>query len=138
MIFLLESLKKVVIEDLSYSGEEVTQKRFGGFCECGGKMFQKLWVNVENTRIMISECEKCWNHSAYFFNSTKFLRKENVHVIEKNAIVEFLKNYLTDLEIEALIAKARDKVYKPVDLSRAKRKLNDMKISLEEVLAILK
>ncbi|MFN3383724.1 MAG: hypothetical protein ACK401_02365 [Archaeoglobaceae archaeon] len=138
MIYLLEPLKKVVIEDLTYSGEEIHQKRFGGFCDCGGKMFQKLWVKIENTRIMISECEKCWNHSAYFFNSSKFLRKENVHVIEKNAIADFLKNYLTDLEIEALIARARDKVYKPADLSRAKKKLSDMNISLEEILAILK
>lgn len=138
MIYLLEPLKKVVIEDLSYSGEAIDYKRFGGFCECGGKMFQKLWVKLEDTRIMISECEKCWKNSAYFFNLKKFLRKEEVQVVEKNAIVEFFKNYLSDLELEALIAKAKDRVYRPVDLSRAKKKLNDMNFSLEEVLTILK
>ncbi|MEM3927746.1 MAG: hypothetical protein QXT07_02240 [Archaeoglobaceae archaeon] len=138
MIYLLEPLKKVVIEDLSYSGEEVSNKRFGGFCGCGGKMFQKLWVKLENTRIMISECEKCWKNSAYFFNLTKFLGREEVHVVEKNAVKEFLKNYLSDLELNALIAKAKDKVYKPADFSRAKKKLSEMNFSLEEVLAILK
>lgn len=138
MIYLLEPLKKIIVEDVSYLGQEVKQKYFGGFCDCGGKMFQKFWINVEATRIMISECEKCWKNSAYFFNSTKFLRKEDVFVVERNSIVEFLRNYLSDLELEALIAKAKDYSYKPVDLSRAKKKLNDMGLSLEEILAILK
>lgn len=138
MIYFLEPLKKVVIEDLGYSGEEVKRRSFGGFCDCGGKMFQKLWVKIENTRIMISECEKCWKNSAYFFNSLKFLRKEDVSVIEKSAILDFLKNYLSDLELEALVAKAKDKVYKPVDLSRAKKKLSEMNFSLEEILPVLK
>lgn len=138
MIFLLEPLKKVVVEDLGYSGEVVEEKRFGGFCDCGGKMFQRIWVKLENTKIMISECEKCWKNSAYFFNFTKFLRKEDVQVVDKNAIVEFFKNYLSDLEIEALIAKARNRAYKPSDFSRAKKKLDEMNFSVEEVLSVLK
>lgn len=138
MIYLLEPLKKVVIEDYCYSGEVINEKRFGGFCECGGKMFQKLWVNLGDMKIMISECEKCWKNSAYFFNLRKFLRKEEVQIVERNEIAEFFKNYLSDLELEALIAKARDKAYKPADFSRAKKKLNDMNFSVEEVLSFLR
>ncbi|MEM0350877.1 MAG: hypothetical protein QXR27_01800 [Archaeoglobaceae archaeon] len=138
MIYLLEPIKKVVIEDIAYSGEEVKEKFFGGFCDCGGIMLQKIWLNVENLRILISECEKCWKNSAYFFNSRKFIKKEEVKVVGRGEFVEYLKNYLSDLEIEAIIEKAKGKPYRPSDLSRAKKKLNDMNISLEEVIETIK
>jgi hypothetical protein len=138
MIHLLEPIKKVMIEDVAHSYEEVKEKTFGGFCECGAAMFQKLWLSIENLKILISECEKCWKNSAYLFNSTKFLRKEDVIVVEKSGILEYLKNYLSDLEIEAIIGKARSKPYKPSDLSRAKKKLDEMRIPLEGLLEIIK
>uniref|UniRef100_A0A7J2TJF2 Uncharacterized protein n=1 Tax=Archaeoglobus fulgidus TaxID=2234 RepID=A0A7J2TJF2_ARCFL len=138
MIYLLEPIKKVVIDDVAYSCEEVREKTFGGFCDCGALMFQKMWLSIENIKILVSECEKCWKNSAYFFNSTKFLKKQEVVVVEKFEILEYLKNYLSDLEIEAIVGKAKGKPYKPSDLSRAKKKLGDMKISLEEVLEVIK
>ncbi|MCS7118845.1 MAG: hypothetical protein RMH75_02235 [Archaeoglobaceae archaeon] len=138
MIYLLEPIKKVVIEDIAYVGKEVKEKYFGGFCECGGMMFQKIWLDIEKTKILISECEKCWKNSAYFFNSYRFTKKEEVRVVEKIGFTEYLRSFLSDLEIEALIGKARDRSYKPSDLSRAKKKLNDMNISIEELIGVLK
>lgn len=138
MIHLIEPIKIAVIDNVAYSISEVNEKLFGGFCECGGKMLQKFWLNMEELRVLFSECEKCWKNHAYFFNSTKFLRKEEVRLIEKGEILDFLKNYLTDLEIEALVNKAQNKLYKPQDLARAKKKLLDMNFPFEDLVSLLK
>ncbi|MDK2876083.1 MAG: hypothetical protein PWQ22_493 [Archaeoglobaceae archaeon] len=138
MIHLIEPIKIAVIDNVAYSISEVNEKLFGGFCECGGKMLQKFWLNMEGLRVLFSECEKCWKNHAYFFNSTKFLRKEDVRLIEKGEILDFLKNYLTDLEIEALVNKAQNKLYKPQDLARAKKKLLDMNFPFEDLVSLLK
>ncbi|MDK2796399.1 MAG: hypothetical protein PWQ58_1598 [Archaeoglobaceae archaeon] len=138
MIHLIEPIKIAVIDNVAYNISEVNEKLFGGFCECGGKMLQKFWLNMEELRVLFSECEKCWKNHAYFFNSTKFLRKEEVRLIEKGEILDFLKNYLTDLEIEALVNKAQNKLYKPQDLARAKKKLLDMNFPFEDLVSLLK
>ncbi|MEM1578170.1 MAG: hypothetical protein QXN34_03190 [Archaeoglobaceae archaeon] len=138
MIHYIEPIKRVVLDDIAYNGETVNGKIFGGFCDCGGSMFQKVWLKIENLRILISECEKCWKNSAYFFNSTKFVKKEEAKVIEKSNFIEYLKNYLSDLEIQAMLEKAKGKPYKPADLSRAKKKLTEMNFSFEDVLEVLK
>lgn len=138
MIHLIEPIKKAVINDLAHDLEEVNEKIFGGFCDCGGLMLQKFWLEVENTKILISECEKCWKNYAYLFNSTKFMRKEDVKLVAKGEILEYLKSFLTDLEIEALIEKAQNRVYKPQDLARAKKKLFDMNLPFETIANLLK
>lgn len=138
MIHLIEPIKIAVIDNLAYSINEVSEKLFGGFCECGGKMLQKFWLNLEGLRVLFSECEKCWKNHAYIFNSTKFLKREEVGLIGKGEILDFLKKFLTDLEVEALVNKAQNKLYKPQDLARAKKKLLDMNFPLEELFYLLK
>ncbi len=138
MIHLIEPIKIAVIENVAYSVQDVSEKLFGGFCDCGGKMLQKFWLNLEGMRVLFSECEKCWKNHAYFFNSTKFLKKEEVKVIGREGILDYLKNFLTDLEIEALLSKAQNKVYKPQDLARAKKKLSDMNLPFEEIASLLR
>lgn len=138
MIHYIEPIKRVVLDDVAYEVEIVNEKIFGGFCDCGGSMFQKLWLKIENLRILLSECDKCWKNIAYFFNSTKFVKKEDAKVVEKSNFIDYLKNYLSDLEIQAMLEKAKGKPYKPVDLSRAKKKLTEMNFPFEEVLEILK
>ncbi|MCS7144350.1 MAG: hypothetical protein NZ879_04945 [Archaeoglobaceae archaeon] len=138
MIYLIEQIRKVVIDNMAYSVDDVSEKVFGGFCDCGGSMFQKFWLRLEGMSILISECEKCWKNHAYIFNSTKFIKKEDVKLIAKNEIVDYLKSFLTDLEVEAIIGKAQDRVYKPQDLVRAKRKLSDMNLPFEGLVNLLK
>jgi len=138
MIYLIEPLRKAVIDGVAYSVEEVNEDLFGGFCNCGGKMFQKFWLNLETTRILFSECEKCWKNHAYIFNSTKFLKKEEVNLVEKGGLLEYLKTFLTDLELEALVSRAQNRVYKPQDLARAKKKLSEINLPFEELLESLK
>ncbi|MEM2086854.1 MAG: hypothetical protein QXF06_05555, partial [Archaeoglobaceae archaeon] len=125
-------------EDVAHSLEEVNERLFGGFCDCGGSMFQKFWLNLKEMRILISECEKCWKNHAYIFNSTKFVKKDEVKLITKNEILDYLKSILTDLEVEAIIGKAKDKTYKPQDLARAKKKLNDMNLPFESLVDLLR
>jgi hypothetical protein len=138
MIHLIEPIKMVVIENLAYNVNDVSEKLFGGFCGCGGRMLQKFWLNLEGMRVLFSECEKCWKNHAYVFNSIKFLRKEEVRVIGKGEILDYLKNFLTELEVEALLNKAQNRAYKPQDLARVKKKLSDMNLPLEEILSLLK
>ncbi|MCS7130838.1 MAG: hypothetical protein NZ872_05410 [Archaeoglobaceae archaeon] len=138
MIHLIEQIKRVVIDNIAYSVEDIKERIFGGFCDCGGSMLQKFWLNLEEMRILISECEKCWKNHAYVFNSTKFIKKEDVKLIAKGEILEYLKNFLTDLEIEAMIGKAQNRVYKPQDLARAKKKLLEMNLPFESLTDLLK
>ncbi|MEG9195454.1 MAG: hypothetical protein V6S10_09085 [Candidatus Methanoglobus sp.] len=138
MIDLIEPLKLAVIENVAYGVQEVSEKLFGGFCDCGGRMLQKFWLNLEGMRILFSECEKCWKNHAYLFNSTKFLRREEVRLVGRGEILDYLKNFLTELELEALLSKAQSKIYKPQDLARAKKKLSDMNLPFEEIVSLLK
>lgn len=138
MIHLIEPIKKAIIDNLAYDTEEVNGKIFGGFCDCGGSMLQKFWLKLEGMRILISECEKCWKNHAYVFNSTKFIKKEDVRLIAKGEILDYLKSFLTDLEVEAIIGKAQNRLYKPQDFARAKKKLSDMNLPFEAIANLLK
>ncbi|MEM0214577.1 MAG: hypothetical protein QXU31_03380 [Archaeoglobaceae archaeon] len=138
MIHLIEPIKRAVVDNMAYSLSEVNEKIFGGFCDCGGSMLQKFWLVLEGTRVLISECEKCWKNQAYIFNSTKFIKKEDVKIIAKNEVLDYLKNFLTDLELEAIVGKAKNRVYKPQDLARAKKKLSEINLPFELVENLLK
>lgn len=138
MIRLIEPLKKVVLDDTVMSGEEVKEELFGGFCTCGGWMFQKIWIESETKKILISECEKCWKNEAIIFNSLKFETKQEVKVIGKHEFVEFLKEILSNSEIEAIINKARNREFHSIAYSNAKKKLLNMNFKMEEVLEMLR
>lgn len=138
MIYVIEPIGRAIIDNLAHSLEGVREKLFGGFCECSGWMFQKFWLNLEEMKILISECEKCWKNYAYYFNSTKFIKRDEVRLVTKSEIVDYLKSILTELEVEALIKRAQNKPYKPQDLARAKKKLLEMNLPFESFEELLK
>lgn len=138
MIHLIEPIKRAVIDNVAYNLNEVNEKIFGGFCECGGSMLQKFWLSLEGMKVLISECEKCWKNQAYVFNSNRFIKKDDVKIIAKTEILDYLRNFLTDLELEAVIGKAKNRVYKPQDLARAKKKLSEINLPFELVENLLK
>ncbi len=138
MIRLIEPLKKVILDGIAHSGTEVQGELFGGFCSCGGIMFQKLWIENETRKILISECEKCWKNEAMIFNSTNFEGKQDVEVLGRNEFRDFLKEILDESELEAVINRARNREYHPMKCSAAKKKISRIKLKIEEVLELLR
>ncbi len=138
MIRLVEPLKKVILEDTVYSGEEVEDEFFGGFCSCGGLMIQKLWIESDNKKILVCECEKCWKNEAIIFNSYNFETRQDVEVLGRYEFMNYLKQILTGSEFEALLNKAQNKEFKPIAYSNAKKKLSKMNFEIEEILDILR
>ncbi|HDN73598.1 MAG TPA: hypothetical protein ENG16_01065 [Archaeoglobus sp.] len=137
-MLVLEPLKKAIVNHRAVNLEEITAKKFGGFCSCGGVMFQKSWVRNENREILISECERCWKIEALVFNSRRFVRKEDVIIIKGDDFVNFLRDFLSESEFEAVIGKAKGNKYKPTALSRAKKRLSNLNLNIDEVLTLLK
>ncbi len=137
MIRLIEPLRKVILDGVAYSGVEVQDELFGGFCDCGGIMFQKLWIENETRKILISECEKCWKNEATIFNSLRFEGKQDVEVLGRHEFKKFLSEVLDESELEALINRAKNREYHPMKYSSAKKKISKMKLEVEEVLELL-
>ncbi len=138
MIRLVEPLKKIILDDTVFNGEEVQEELFGGFCRCGGLMFQKLWIKSENRRILVCECEKCWKNEAIFFNSSKFETRQDVEVLGRYEFMDYLKQILTESEFEAVLNKARNKEFQTIAYSNAKKKLSNMNFKMEEILDLLR
>jgi hypothetical protein len=137
MLLLVEPLKKVIIDNRAYSGEQQNGNYFGGFCTCGGIMRQRIWVETDSSSILISECDDCWKNIALIFNSKKFAGKKEVKTLGKREFGEFLKEILSPSEVESILNKARGERYNPSSLSRAKKKLARMNLGLEEVLKVI-
>lgn len=135
---MVEPLKKLLINGKAVSGEFVKERLFGGFCNCGGVMLQKLWINSEDEAILIAECEKCWKNQAKIFNSLSFIGQTDVTVLDKSKFKQFLNKVLSGSEYEALVNKALGQDYQPSALSRAKKKLAEMNLEIDDVLDILK
>jgi hypothetical protein len=138
MIILIEPIRKVIIEDRAFDCKPVSENYFGGFCDCGGLMIQKFWVENENKSILISECERCWNNEAMIFDSKTFRGKEKVTVYDRFRIKDYLSEVLSFGELEAIVNKVRGKSYKPSSLSRAKKKLESLDLDFNEILQLLK
>ncbi len=138
MMLVVEPLKKVIIDNRVLRSEEVKDKKFGGFCTCGGLMHQKFWIQNGSKEILISECEKCWRNEALIFNSKRFVGREEVTVLNKADFIKYLRDMLTEVEFESLIKKASNSSYKPSALSRAKKKLGEMGLGIDEVLELLR
>ncbi len=107
-------------------------KGFGGFCECGGKMNQLGWIG---NWIMISECESCWKVEAFVFENFKFVRRFELRVID---LKDFLKELLSESELDSIFKKANGLSYSYSSFSRAKRKLEEMNVNLDEILRELR
>ena len=133
-VFFIDPFSVVLIEDKAFKAEKVDGNVFGGFCKCGGIMFQRAWVN--NT-LMISECERCWKVEAFRFNGKKLIERCDVVVVYRQNLVEFLREILSPAEFEAVRNKAKNLTYNYNAFSRAKRKLEELKLNVDEILKIL-
>ncbi|WP_156786008.1 hypothetical protein [Archaeoglobus veneficus] len=137
-MILIEPLTKFFVDGHVVKGEKVKQKVFGGFCTCGGVMYQKSWFREGNFYILVSECEKCWRNEAMAFNGSKnLISRDEVRVIDRTEMKKFLKELLSTSEYDALIARARDEEYNYNAFSRAKKKLEDIGLEVEEVMSYL-
>ncbi len=138
-MLVIEPLKKVVIDNKAYDVKVQNGKLFGGFCNCGGILKQKFWISVDSgsKKILISECDDCWKNVAMVFNSTKFVEKRDVRVLTRKDMKDFLSEVLSPSEYEAVISKARGDRYNPSAMSRAKKKLSEMNLDVNEILQFL-
>ena len=132
-ITLIEPLIKLIIENKTYNGKKVSKKYFGGFCKCGGIMYQKFWFETKYLTLLVSECEKCWRCELLSFNGATLAWRKDVEVINKSNFIEFLKSKLNDSELKALKASFLGKNYNYDDFYSAKRKLENIKLNLEEI-----
>ena len=133
-IFFIDPFSVVLMDDKAFKAEKVNESVFGGFCKCGGIMLQKAWVD---DTLMISECERCWKVEAFRFNGKKLVERCDVVVIYRQNLSEFLKEILSPAEFEAVQNKAKNLPYSYNAFSRAKKKLEEMKLDVDEVLKIL-
>ncbi|MBO8181745.1 MAG: hypothetical protein H0Z28_03000 [Archaeoglobus sp.] len=137
MIYI-EPINRLIRDKKAVKGEKVSKRYFGGFCECGGIMYQKSWFHFDGHSILISECEKCWKNEFINFNGrTKSGSKGKIQVVERADFREFIKDFLSTSEFEALIAKSRGERYNSAALSRAKKKLEEMDLPFDEILAYI-
>jgi hypothetical protein len=137
MIYI-EPINRLIRDKKAFKGEKVDKKYFGGFCDCGGIMYQKSWFHFDSHSILISECEKCWKNEFMNFNGrTRSGSKGNVQVVERAEFKDFIRELLSASEFEAVVAKTRGESYNSAALSRAKRKLEEMNLPFDEVLPFI-
>ena len=79
-IVILDPLYRAIVDGRMVEGERVKSKQFGGFCRCGGVMHQKLWLNLDGKRVLVSECEKCWRNEATLFEGKEVVGRVEVTV----------------------------------------------------------
>lgn len=133
MLIFIEPLSKIFIDGKAHDGERVKEKLFGGFCECGGLMFQKVWANVDGHNYLISECEKCWKNEVMEFNNISLIDRSSIEVVDRAKINEFAREFLTETELESIKNKVRGKDYNYNAFSRAKKKLEDIGLDYREI-----
>ncbi|RLI74075.1 hypothetical protein DRP04_15095 [Archaeoglobales archaeon] len=133
-VFFIDPFSVVLMEDKAFKAEKVDGNIFGGFCKCGGIMLQKAWVD---DILMIAECERCWKVEAFRFNGRKFVERCDVIVIYRQNLVEFLRDILSSAEFEAIRNKAKNLSYNYNAFSRAKKKIEELKLNIDGILKIL-
>ena len=134
-MILLEPFSVLLIDGNALKVERVDGNVFGGFCKCGGIMVQKAWIGE---KILLSECEKCWRVEAFIFNGRKLMGREEVKVIYRQNIDEFLRDILSPAELDAIYKKAKNTTYNYNAFSRAKRKLEELSIDVNEIIGLLR
>lgn len=131
----IEPLRVVIYREKGIKGEK--SEGFGGFCSCGGRMEQLSWHVDGDTRIIVSECEICWNTEALIFDRTEFVERVKLKVYRRNELKEFLSEILSASELEALIARINGEDYSYSALSRAKKKIESLGLDFEEFVSEL-
>ncbi|MFP3909154.1 MAG: hypothetical protein ACOC5L_01775 [Halobacteriota archaeon] len=132
-MILIEHLLKMQVNNHFVEGEKVRDSVFGGFCDCSGTMFQKMWFELDGKSILISECEKCWKNEAMVFNNGELNSRKEIEVVDRRDLNNVLKSILSDSEYEALNSKWKNEDYNYNAFSRAKKKLYEVGLSPEEV-----
>ncbi len=137
VMILIEHLSKMQVNSHFFEGEKVRDPLFGGFCDCSGTMFQKMWFNLNGKSILVSECEKCWKNEAMTFNNSKMSSREEIEVVDRRDFSNVLRSILSNSEYEALNSKWQSGDYNYNAYSRAKKKLNEVGLSPEEVISYI-
>ncbi|MFO7966108.1 MAG: hypothetical protein R6U44_00720 [Archaeoglobaceae archaeon] len=132
-MILIEHLYKMQVNSHFFEGEKVRDSIFGGFCDCSGTMFQKMWFDLNGKSTLISECEKCWKNEAMIFDGSELTSREEIEVVDRRDFSSVLKSILSNSEYEALNSKWQSRDYNYNAYSRAKKKLNEVGLSPEEV-----
>lgn len=132
-MILIEHLLKMQVNNHFVEGEKVRDSIFGGFCDCSGIMFQKMWFELDGKSVLVSECEKCWKNDAMTFNNGSLTSRKEIEVVDRRDFSDVLKSILSNSEYDALISKWRNDDYNYNAYSRAKKKLNEVGLSPEEV-----
>lgn len=138
-VVVIEPLNSLVFEGKAIPGKRVNSKLFGGFCECGGIMYQKAKFKKDKFGILVSECEKCWRNQALVLSvDGELVSKVDVKVIDRSSISDFIRNILSSSEYKALISKASGGKYSYPVFSKAKRKLESMGINVNDLLGFFR
>ena len=136
-VIIIEPLNSIVFDGRTISGKRVNCRLFGGFCDCGGVMYQKAQFKNGKYGILVSECEKCWKNKALVFSDDgKVKSKLDVRVVDRSTISDFIRSVLSSSEFQALLSKASGKTYSYTTFSRAKKKLENMGIDIDKILGL--
>jgi len=128
----IEPLKILIYNNRAIKGTDA--EGFGGFCECNGTLIQKTWHEANSVKILIAECEKCWETEALVFSGSKLIERRKVKTIKRKDIREFLSEKLSESELEAILNKAKGFDYNYSSFSRARKKLEKIGIDVGEIL----
>jgi len=131
--YLIVPIQKLFFNDRVFDLKKVDGNVFGGFCHCGGEMYQKAWVE---DWMMISECERCWRVEGFLFENKRFVERFEIEVVED--VKDFLSEVLTPAELEAIVNKAKNANYNYNAFSRAKKRLEVMNLNVEDVIKALR
>ncbi len=128
----IEPLKILIYNEKAIRG--IDAKGFGGFCECNGTLIQKTWHEINPLKILVAECENCWETEALIFSGKKLIERKKVKTIKRKELKDFLSKKLSESELEAILNKARGLNYNYSSFSRARKKLEKMGIDVREIL----
>ncbi len=136
-VIIIEPLNSIVFDGKTISGKRVNCRLFGGFCDCGGVMYQKAQFKNGKYGILVSECEKCWKNKALVFSDDgKVKSKLDVRVVDRSTISDFIRSVLSSSEFQALLSKVSGETYSYTTFSRAKKKLENMGIDIDKILGL--
>ncbi len=135
MTAYLEPLRFLIYNERAIKGEK--SEGFGGYCSCGGVMSQKSWHVNGNIRILVSECESCWNAMLTAFKNKDFIERREVRVFKRNELTDFLSEILSQAELEAIVKRRNGENYNYNAFNRAKKKLEKIGIDIDTILSEL-
>ena len=132
----VEPLKLLICGNEASKGVKA-ERIFGGFCDCGGIMFQKSWHVLNGRKLLVSECDKCWKVKAYAFSGVELVETFELETYSRANLLDLLKELLSEAEYAAIVEKFNGGNYNYSAFSRAKKKLESMGFDFEELVSHL-